>query len=128
MARANRTATAATLLLAIAIVLSGCAGRSMVKGPVRAQELVDGVYEASCIRFPNRAVVRVTIKNKRIAHIQIVSHLTGKGKKAEVPIVERIIKSQSTQVDAVTGATNSSKTIAKAVQRAIEKAYLKQGQ
>jgi uncharacterized protein with FMN-binding domain len=37
--------------------------------------------------------------------------------------VERIIAQQSTRVDAVSGATNSSRVIMNAVQRAIEKAY-----
>ncbi|MBE9570731.1 MAG: FMN-binding protein, partial [Proteobacteria bacterium] len=35
----------------------------------------------------------------------------------------RIVSEQSTVVDAVTGATNSSRVIMNAVQRAVEKAY-----
>ena len=125
MGRADKTLAAGIVLLAVAIVLAGCARPRMNRGPVLKEKLVDGVYRASCVQFPNRAVVEVTIRDHRIADIQVVSHLAWKGKKAEVPIAERMIESQSTQVDAVTGATNSSKTIMKAVQMAIEKAYQK---
>ena len=45
-----------------------------------------------------------------------------KGSKAESPIIKRIIENQSTDVDAVSGATNSSRVIMNAGQRAIEKA------
>ena len=116
---------AALRVLAIAIVLSGCARPHMTRGPVLKQELVDGVYRASCIQFPNRVVVEVTIKDQAIAGVQIVSHFAWKGTKAEQPIAERILTTQSTQVDAVTGATNSSNAIMKAVQMAVEKAYQK---
>ena len=81
------------------------------------------MYGASYIQFPNRAAVEVTVKGQAVTGIRVVSHITLLGRKAEGPIAERIIASQSTQVDAVTGATNSSKCITKAVQRAIEKAY-----
>jgi len=86
---------------------------------------MDGVYRASHIQFPNRAVVEVTIQDQALTQIRILSHITGMGRKAEGPLVERMLAAQSTQVDAVTGATNSSKCITKAAQRAIEKAHRK---
>jgi uncharacterized protein with FMN-binding domain len=84
---------------------------------------MDGVYEGSYKGGPNKALVKVTIKDNTIVHIQIVEHWALKGKKAELPILKRIIERQSTKVDAVSGATNSSRVIMNAVQRAIEKAY-----
>ncbi len=51
-------------------------------------------------------------------------HQTWKGGIAEETIIARIISSQSTRVDAVSGATNSSRVIMNAVQTAIEKAYI----
>jgi uncharacterized protein with FMN-binding domain len=47
-----------------------------------------------------------------------------RGVKADPIIQERIIESQSTNVDAVSGATNSSYVIMNAVQKAVEKAYV----
>ncbi|GAK56987.1 hypothetical protein U27_03951 [Candidatus Vecturithrix granuli] len=43
--------------------------------------------------------------------------------KTEPIIPQRIIENQSTAVDSVTGATNSSTVIMNAVQNALEKAY-----
>ena len=113
----------AILLLAVALLFSGCAVTSRIGGPVNHKKLMDGVYEGSYSGGPNRAVVRVTIRENTIAHIQIVEHRALKGTKAELPVIKRIIQHQSTTVDAVSGATNSSYVIMNAVQRAIEKAY-----
>lgn len=71
----------------------------------------------------HRAWGSLQIKDNRIVHIQIVEHWALKGKKAELTVVRNIIEQQSTGVDAVSGATNSSRVIMNAVQRAIEKAY-----
>ena len=87
------------------------------------KKLMDGTYEGSYRGGPNKALVRVTIKDNRIAHIQIVEHWELRGKNAELTVVRNIIEQQSTGVDAVSGATNSSRVIMNAVQRAIEKAY-----
>jgi uncharacterized protein with FMN-binding domain len=46
-----------------------------------------------------------------------------KGDKANDIIPQRIIAEQSTAVDAVSGATNSSRVIINGVQKALEKAY-----
>ena len=111
------------VLAAVLALLIGCAAPQQTREPVSEKKLVDGVYEASYAQLPNIAKVKVTIKDGRISDIQILSHITWHGKKAEGPIPQRIIEKQSTDVDAVTGATNSSQTIAKAVQKAIDKAY-----
>jgi uncharacterized protein with FMN-binding domain len=95
----------------------------LLTGPVDQEKLIDGVYEGSYKTGPNKALVRVTINEGKIVEIEIVKHRAWKGKKAESIIPRRIIENQSTKVNAVTGATNSSRVIMKAVQRAIEKAY-----
>ncbi len=87
--------------------------------------LTDGIYEGQFKVGPNYAEVKVTIEGQKIVHIEIVKHDAWKGKKAEPIIPQRIIEKQSTDVDAVTGATNSSHVIMNAVQKAIEKAYMK---
>jgi uncharacterized protein with FMN-binding domain len=94
----------------------------LLTGPVNNEKLTDGVYEGSYKAGPNKALVRVTIKDGKLVEIQIVKHRAWKGKKAESIIPRRIIENQSTKVDVVTGATNSSRVIMNAVQRAIEKA------
>ena len=104
-------------------ILSGCAETPVLGGPVVAEKLVDGVYEGSAKGGPNTATVRVTIDGQRITSIEILKHSAMKGKKAEPILPQRIIDAQSTAVDAVSGATNSSKVIMNAVQNAIEQAY-----
>jgi uncharacterized protein with FMN-binding domain len=109
------------------LVLLSCAktvsDTPLLGGPVIAEQLVDGVYEGRYKGGLNSAVVKVTIQGQKIAAIEIVKHSAWKGKKAEPIIPQRIIDQQSTMVDAVTGATNSSKVIMNAVQVAVEQAY-----
>jgi uncharacterized protein with FMN-binding domain len=99
----------------------------VIGGPVSQEKLVDGSYEGRYEAGPNKAVVKVAIKDNRIVNIKILKHRAWKGKKAESVIPRIIIERQSTEVDAVSGATYSSRVIMNAVQRAIEKAYQKGG-
>lgn len=111
------------LVSLLCLFLAGCAETQVIGGPVNHEKLVDGVYEGSYRGGPNKAVVKVTIKDQKIVDIEIVEHDAMKGKKAEPVIPKLIIEQQSTAVDAVTGATNSSNVIMNAVQNALEQAY-----
>lgn len=106
-----------------AISLSGCAQTPVIGAPLAHVKLVEGIYEGSYKAWPNSALVKVEIRDNTIVSIEIVEHRAWKGKKSESLISERIIQNQSTNVDAVSGATNSSMVIMNAVQKAIEKAY-----
>ena len=64
------------------------------------------------------AKVEVTVKDKAITNIALIEHMNGKGKPAE-RIIDDIVKQQSVAVDTVSGATNSSKVIMKAVENAL---------
>jgi uncharacterized protein with FMN-binding domain len=109
--------------LILAALLIACAQTVVTGGPIDQARLNDGTYGGRYRGGPNKASVMVTIQDGKIIKIEIVEHQAWKGGKAETPIVERIIVSQSTYVDAVSGATNSSRVIMNAVQNAIEKAY-----
>ncbi|GCF94190.1 FMN-binding protein [Enterococcus florum] len=63
------------------------------------------------------AKVKVTVKDHKIEKIDL-EHRNDRGEKAEV-IPQRIIQQQKISVDAVSGATNSSKVIQKAVETAL---------
>ncbi len=112
-----------TVILIGAMLLTGCQTAPMLGAPVDSARLTDGTYEGSYRGGPNKAVVKVTIKDHAIADIEVLENQAWRGKKAAKPIVQRIIAQQSTRVDAVSGATNSSNVIMNAVQNAIEKAY-----
>ena len=99
----------------------GCASTPTPKrGPLNPELVADGVYEGRATVWPVKAVVKVTIENKRIARIDILEHRTMLGGPAEEVIPAKIIEKQSTNVDAVSGATMSSEAIMNAVESAIE--------
>jgi uncharacterized protein with FMN-binding domain len=106
----------------IQIIFSSCAVTPKIGGPI-TQQLRDGLYEGSYTGGPNKAVVEVKIESNRIVDIKLVEHRAMRGVKADPIIQERIIEKQSTDVDAVSGATNSSYVIMNAVQKAVVKAY-----
>jgi uncharacterized protein with FMN-binding domain len=111
------------IILTIISLLSGCATAVKMAEPVDKARLNDGVYQGRFQGGPNTALVEVTIENQEITELVILEHDNLLGKKAEEPVVMAILKTQSTDVDAVTGATNSSHVIMNAVQDAVEKAY-----
>ena len=82
----------------------------------------DGVYEASNAILD----VAVTIEEGSITNIEILEHRGG-GKNYEemaASLIDTIIQQQSTQVDAVTGATISSDSLKAAIDEALEKASI----
>lgn len=74
-----------------------------------------GEYDVNFIS----AKVEVDIKDRKISDIKLIEHKNERGVKAEI-IPERVVEAQSLQVDVVSGATNSSKVILKAIQNALE--------
>ena len=114
------------IILAVVLILSssGCQIAPLMGTPVEPEGLKDGVYEGEYKKGINKAVVKVIITDGRIGEIELVKHTASWiGNKANEIIPQRIVEQQSTQVDAVSGATNSSRVIMNAVQKAIEKAY-----
>lgn len=85
----------------------------------------DGVYTGEYyLNDSVGAAVNVTVKDGKIASIDLVEHKCGRGKKAEV-ITEAVIDKQSLNVDAVSGATGSSKVILKAIENALRQGISK---
>jgi len=111
-------------LILMSMVIIDCTKAPINRGPFSAERLEDGVYEGTYSSWPNSARVKVTIKEGAISDIVLIRHWASWiGKKAEPIIPLRIIEKQSANVDAVTGATNSSRVIMNAVQDALDKAY-----
>ncbi|MBU3154590.1 FMN-binding protein [Clostridium estertheticum] len=96
--------------------------KQIVKGikidTVDLSEISDGKYTGSCDAIVIGAKVAVTVKNHKITSIVLLEHKTERGKPAEV-IPARVVKTQSLQVDTITGATNSSKVILKSIENAL---------
>ena len=85
---------------------------------VDLSKIPDGSYTGSYDAVMISATVRVNIHDHQISGIDLISHKNERGKRAEV-IVNEIKSAQSLKVDTITGATNSSKVILKAVQNAL---------
>lgn len=85
---------------------------------VDLSKVSDGKYIGTCDAIVVAAEVSVTVKDHRITNITLLKHKTERGKPAEV-IPGRVVKAQSLQVDAITGATNSSKVILKSIENAL---------
>lgn len=79
----------------------------------------DGKYTGSCDTGFVGAEVSVTIKDNKIIDITLLNHKNEKGKPAEA-ILQNVVKAQSLKVDTVSGATNSSKVILKAIENALD--------
>lgn len=78
----------------------------------------DGNYTGSFDVGYIAAEVSVTVKDKKIVNVTLLKHKNERGKSAE-RIVQDVVDNQSLQVDTVSGATNSSKVILKAIENAI---------
>ena len=102
-----------TIIFIIAIIISACStaysGLQAVLPDLSGRQ--DGVYrgEYSVAGTPVKVALEVTVENEQLTLIKIIRHISSPiGKKAE-KIIDSIISQQSLNVDAVSGATASSK-------------------
>jgi uncharacterized protein with FMN-binding domain len=107
----------------VAFCALACAKAPVLGNNVQAPGLRDGVYEGTYYKYPNGAVVKVTIKDGRLEYVELVKHYgSWIGNRAKEETVKRIMEKQSTDVDVVTGSTNSSHVIMNAAHNAVAKA------
>ena len=83
-----------------------------------------GTYEVEGVGFGGKMSVKVTIKDGKIDDIEVLKdyETPGTGKIAMKLVSDRIIEGQSTNVEAVSGATITSTAIKDAVNNALESA------
>ena len=86
---------------------------------INISDISDGVYIGEYDVNFIYAKVEVTVQNGEITNINILEHRHERGKTAEV-ITDSIIDEQKIDVDAISGATNSSTVIKKAVENALK--------
>ena len=94
--------------------------KNITIGKIDLSKVSSGTYLGSFDALEVGADVSVTVDNHKITAIKIIHHKNARGKRAEV-MPERVIAAQSLQVDTISGATNSSKVILKAIDNALEK-------
>ena len=86
---------------------------------INISDIPDGVYVGEYDVDFIYAKVEVTVQNEEITNINILEHRHERGKAAEV-ITDSIVDEQKIDVDAISGATNSSTVIKKAVENALK--------
>ncbi len=79
----------------------------------------DGIYIGEYDVNFIYAKVEVTVEDGKIISINILEHRHERGKSAEI-VIEKIMEEQRIDVDAISGATNSSTVIKKAVENALK--------
>ena len=87
---------------------------------VDLSSVADGSYVGDCDLDLVYAKVKVVMENGKIVKVDLLEHKNGRGASAE-RIVKDFSKEQKVNVDAVSGATNSSLAIKKAVDNALIK-------
>ncbi len=92
--------------------------RNLPIAVVDLEQIADGTYAGEYDTGLIKAQVKVEVVEHKITEIEIVEHISGWGGDA-VNITNSIIAAQSLQVDAISGATLSSKVILKAVEVAL---------
>lgn len=124
-----------TLIILAVVILLGAVGAVLLSGvgkkldalyDVRVEDVdlsavPDGIYAGKYQVFPISVKVDVTVEGSRITAIGLTRHVNGQGGPAEA-IAEKVIQAQSLQVDAISGATLSSKVILLAIDDALKNA------
>lgn len=87
---------------------------------VDLSQVRDGIYQGDYDLDYVNATVAVMVKAGKIEEIKIVKHKNERGAEAEKQIPKMIIERQTVKVDAISGATNSSRAIMKAVELALK--------
>ena len=82
------------------------------------KSIPDGVYHGSCKVFVVAADVEARIQDHRISDIKMIKQQCGGKAYTGTQVIDRVLKEQSLGVDAVAGATASSKCILIALERA----------
>lgn len=92
---------------------------NQVNVPIDLQQVADGSYIGSSNGGMVQVEVQVTVKDHQITAIDLLRHDCGTGKPAEA-IIDTMVAENTDNVDAVSGATLSSKTIRNAVNAALQ--------
>lgn len=110
----------AFLLLAMAVLFfrMGKEVGELTFQEVSLDEIEDGTYWGSAVTTLVEVDVEVDVKDHKITAIRLIRHDNGLGSSAEA-ITEEMLKQNTYDVDAVSGATVSSQVIKSAVSNAL---------
>ncbi|WMJ87663.1 FMN-binding protein [Anaerocolumna sp. MB42-C2] len=86
---------------------------------INISNIADGTYIGECDVDFIYAKVEVTVKEGKLINVKLLEHKNERGSSAEA-ITNKFVQEQRIDVDVISGATNSSKVIKKAVENALE--------
>jgi uncharacterized protein with FMN-binding domain len=114
-----------TFLLLFTFILLGCASQEMIRvrqmkiQNVDFSDLQDGEYKGSFSYSGFEYIVKTTIENHTIINIEMLHNRESKHAKQAEGVLTEIIERQTPGVDAISGATTTSKAIMKAVENSL---------
>lgn len=85
---------------------------------INLENVKDGIYRGECDAGYIYARVEVEVRDGAIVSINLLEHRNERGERAEA-MIDHVLSEQKIDVDAISGATNSSKVIKKAIENAI---------
>lgn len=119
-------ASVVILLVAVIAIMVGSMNKmsedvldEQVNVEINMEQVADGIYTGSSDGGLVKVEVEVEVKDHKIVNINLLKHECGTGKPAE-SMLEEMIKKNTDDVDGVSGATASSKTIRNAVNKALQ--------
>ena len=113
-------------LIIVAILFIGCASKEMLMvrhmeiQNVNINNIQDGEYVGSFSYCGFEYKVKTMVKAHRIVDIEILQNRDTKHAKIAEGVLPEIIKQQTPNVDAISGATTTSKALMKAVANSLE--------
>lgn len=93
--------------------------RAMKINHINTSDLNDGKYKGDFTYGRSTYIVEVSIKDHKIDDIIILLNRKTKYAKKAEEVVERVLEQQKNDVDAITGATTTSKALLKAIENAL---------
>ena len=117
--------TMIALFLAIWLLVPKIWTGSAIGSNISTANLKDGLYHGEAKGFTTKIITEVVVTDGMIQEIKIIQHHESKGWYDEVFMIlpREIIKKQTLQVDAISGATKTSKGLVKSIEDALRKAH-----
>lgn len=119
-------ASAVILFVALIAVMFGAMNKmnkevldKQVNTEINMEQVADGTYTGSSDGGLVKVEVEVEVKDHKIVNINLLKHECGTGKPAE-SMLEEMVEKNTDDVDYVSGATASSRTIRNAVNQALQ--------
>ena len=116
----KRVVLAGLFIIIIGCFLTACKFQDNIKTKEEAEGAVSGTFRGEAKEQEEYILVEVMLQKNQISHIEILKHNETPGfEKAMTQLIDDIVAKNSIEVDAVSGATKTSKRFLKAVENAI---------